>query len=72
MKIQLTDGLAMLIADGQRLHVLRVAGRRFDCGDKLGPAHPQHLPRRTQGRFEMWVLAPTPSSNAPAANRASL
>jgi UTP--glucose-1-phosphate uridylyltransferase len=35
-EIQLTDGLAMLIADGQRLHVLRVAGRRFDCRDKLG------------------------------------
>jgi UTP--glucose-1-phosphate uridylyltransferase len=35
-EIQLTDGLAMLIADGQPLHGLRAAGRRFDCGDKLG------------------------------------
>ena len=35
-EIQLTDGLAMLIADGRPLHGLRTAGRRFDCGDKLG------------------------------------
>jgi len=35
-EIQLTDGLAMLIADGQPLHALRTAGRRFDYGDKLG------------------------------------
>lgn len=26
----------MLIAAGQPLHGLRAAGRRFDCGDKLG------------------------------------
>src|SRR5580658_10380349 len=35
-EIQLTDGLAGLIADGQPFHGLRAAGRRFDCGDKLG------------------------------------
>ncbi len=35
-EIQLTDGLAALIADGQKFHGLRAAGRRFDCGDKLG------------------------------------
>ncbi|MBV9861395.1 MAG: UTP--glucose-1-phosphate uridylyltransferase GalU [Alphaproteobacteria bacterium] len=35
-EIQLTDGLACLIADGQPFHGLRVEGRRFDCGDKLG------------------------------------
>ncbi len=35
-EIQLTDGLAALIADGQAFHGLRAAGRRFDCGDKLG------------------------------------
>jgi UTP--glucose-1-phosphate uridylyltransferase len=35
-EIQLTDGLAALIADGQAFHGLRVTGRRFDCGDKLG------------------------------------
>ncbi len=35
-EIQLTDGLAALIADGQEFHGFRAAGRRFDCGDKLG------------------------------------
>jgi len=35
-EIQLTDGLDGLIADGQAFHGLRAAGRRFDCGDKLG------------------------------------
>jgi UTP--glucose-1-phosphate uridylyltransferase len=35
-EIQLTDGLAALIAEGQAFHGLRAAGRRFDCGDKLG------------------------------------
>jgi UTP--glucose-1-phosphate uridylyltransferase len=35
-EIQLTDGLAALIADGQDFHGFRATGRRFDCGDKLG------------------------------------
>jgi UTP--glucose-1-phosphate uridylyltransferase len=35
-EIQLTDGLAALIADGQPFHGLRATGRRFDCGDRLG------------------------------------
>jgi UTP--glucose-1-phosphate uridylyltransferase len=35
-EIQLTDGLAELIGGGKPLHGLRFAGRRFDCGDKLG------------------------------------
>lgn len=35
-EIQLTDGLAALIADGQDFHGFRASGRRFDCGDKLG------------------------------------
>jgi UTP--glucose-1-phosphate uridylyltransferase len=35
-EIQLTDGLAALIADGQPFYGLRADGRRFDCGDKLG------------------------------------
>jgi UTP--glucose-1-phosphate uridylyltransferase len=35
-EIQLTDGLAALIAGGQSFHGLRASGRRFDCGDKLG------------------------------------
>ena len=35
-EIQLTDGLAALIADGQPFYGLRAKGRRFDCGDKLG------------------------------------
>jgi UTP--glucose-1-phosphate uridylyltransferase len=35
-EIQLTDGLAALIADGQDFHGFRADGRRFDCGDKLG------------------------------------
>ena len=35
-EIQLTDGLAALIADGQDFFGFRAGGRRFDCGDKLG------------------------------------
>jgi UTP--glucose-1-phosphate uridylyltransferase len=35
-EIQLTDGLDKLIAGGQPFHGMRVAARRFDCGDKLG------------------------------------
>jgi dTDP-glucose pyrophosphorylase len=35
-EIQLTDGLDQLIADGQPFHGLRVAAKRYDCGDKLG------------------------------------
>ena len=35
-EIQLTDGLAALIAEGQPFYGFRPAGRRFDCGDKLG------------------------------------
>jgi UTP--glucose-1-phosphate uridylyltransferase len=35
-EIQLTDGLAALIAEGQPFFGLRAQGRRFDCGDKLG------------------------------------
>jgi UTP--glucose-1-phosphate uridylyltransferase len=35
-EIQLTDGLAALIADGQPFYGFRAGGRRFDCGDKLG------------------------------------
>jgi len=35
-EIQLTDALAKLIDDGQAFHGLRFAGKRFDCGDKLG------------------------------------
>ena len=35
-EIQLTDALARLIEDGQAFHGLRFAGKRFDCGDKLG------------------------------------
>lgn len=35
-EIQLTDGLAALIAEGQDFHGFRAVGRRFDCGDKLG------------------------------------
>ena len=35
-EIQLTDGLAALIADGQDFHGFRAKGRRYDCGDKLG------------------------------------
>jgi UTP--glucose-1-phosphate uridylyltransferase len=35
-EIQLTDGLAALIADGQDFYGFRAAGRRYDCGDKLG------------------------------------
>ena len=35
-EIQLTDALERLIEDGQSFHGLRFAGRRYDCGDKLG------------------------------------
>jgi UTP--glucose-1-phosphate uridylyltransferase len=35
-EIQLTDALARLIDEGQAFHGLRFAGRRYDCGDKLG------------------------------------
>ena len=35
-EIQLTDALAAADRDGQAFHGLRFAGRRFDCGDKLG------------------------------------
>ncbi|HEX5317786.1 MAG TPA: UTP--glucose-1-phosphate uridylyltransferase GalU [Stellaceae bacterium] len=35
-EIQLTDGLAALIEEGQAFHGLRTTGRRYDCGDKLG------------------------------------
>jgi UTP--glucose-1-phosphate uridylyltransferase len=35
-EIQLTDALEKLIRDGQSFHGLRFAGRRYDCGDKLG------------------------------------
>jgi len=35
-EIQLTDGLAALIAGGQDFFGFRASGRRFDCGDKLG------------------------------------
>jgi UTP--glucose-1-phosphate uridylyltransferase len=35
-EIQLTDGLAALIAEGQDFHGFRADGRRYDCGDKLG------------------------------------
>jgi UTP--glucose-1-phosphate uridylyltransferase len=56
-EIQLTDALQHLIEDGQALHGLRFAGRRFDCGDKLGfleanlalaLEHPQLGPRLRQ------------------------
>jgi len=35
-EIQLTDGLVRLIGGERPFHGLRFAGRRFDCGDKLG------------------------------------
>ncbi len=35
-EIQLTDAIGKLIAEEQPLCGLRFAGRRFDCGDKLG------------------------------------
>jgi len=35
-EIQLTDGLARLIGGDRPFHGLRFAGRRFDCGDKIG------------------------------------
>lgn len=35
-EIQLTDALELLIEAGQPFHGFRFAGRRYDCGDKLG------------------------------------
>jgi UTP--glucose-1-phosphate uridylyltransferase len=35
-EIQLTDGLARLIADKRPFFGLRFDGKRFDCGDKIG------------------------------------
>jgi UTP--glucose-1-phosphate uridylyltransferase len=35
-EIQLTDGLARLIADKRPFFGLRFEGKRFDCGDKIG------------------------------------
>lgn len=35
-EIQLTDALELLIEEGQAFHGFRFAGRRYDCGDKLG------------------------------------
>ncbi len=35
-EIQLTDGLARLIAGDRPFHGLRFSGRRFDCGDRVG------------------------------------
>jgi UTP--glucose-1-phosphate uridylyltransferase len=35
-EIQLTDALAELIRGNKPFHGLRFAGRRFDCGDKVG------------------------------------
>jgi UTP--glucose-1-phosphate uridylyltransferase len=35
-EIQLTDALAKLIAGDKPFHGLRFAGKRFDCGDKIG------------------------------------
>jgi UTP--glucose-1-phosphate uridylyltransferase len=35
-EIQLTDGLVKLVEGGGPFHGLRFAGRRFDCGDKIG------------------------------------
>lgn len=35
-EIQLTDGLVKLIGGDRPFHGLRFAGRRFDCGDKVG------------------------------------
>jgi UTP--glucose-1-phosphate uridylyltransferase len=35
-EIQLTDALEALIRDGQPFHGFRFAGKRYDCGDKLG------------------------------------
>ncbi|HWE75438.1 MAG TPA: UTP--glucose-1-phosphate uridylyltransferase GalU [Stellaceae bacterium] len=35
-EIQLTDGLARLIADRRPFFGLRFDGKRFDCGDKIG------------------------------------
>ncbi len=35
-EIQLTDALGRLIEEGQAFHGLRFAGKRYDCGDKLG------------------------------------
>jgi UTP--glucose-1-phosphate uridylyltransferase len=38
-EIQLTDGLVRLVQGGGPFHGLRFAGRRFDCGDKIGFLH---------------------------------
>jgi UTP--glucose-1-phosphate uridylyltransferase len=38
-EIQLTDGLMKLVEGGRPFHGLRFAGRRFDCGDKIGFLH---------------------------------
>jgi UTP--glucose-1-phosphate uridylyltransferase len=38
-EIQLTDGLVKLVEGGHPFHGLRFAGRRFDCGDKIGFLH---------------------------------
>jgi UTP--glucose-1-phosphate uridylyltransferase len=38
-EIQLTDGLIRLIGGDRPFHGLRFAGRRFDCGDKVGFLH---------------------------------
>jgi UTP--glucose-1-phosphate uridylyltransferase len=38
-EIQLTDGLVKLVDGGGPFHGLRFAGRRFDCGDKIGFLH---------------------------------
>lgn len=38
-EIQLTDGLVRLIDGDRPFHGLRFAGRRFDCGDKVGFLH---------------------------------
>ncbi len=35
-EIQLTDGIATLIAQGQPFDALRFTGQHFDCGNKLG------------------------------------
>ena len=35
-EIQLTDALAELVRGNKPFHGLRFAGRRFDCGDKVG------------------------------------
>ncbi len=35
----MTDGLVKLVDGGRPFHGLRFAGRRFDCGDKIGFLH---------------------------------